>query len=95
MAPPQQPAPRSTGHAIASQRPSRPSPPAPRASVNEESLFVPDDDEEDRVWGDRNYEEDEGELRWVGLSMETSNYLSTDPTAGLSKYQSYRDRFVS
>ena len=65
MPPPPQPVGRSFSQ-MASQRTARPSPPPPKASVNEESLFVPDDDEEDRMWGARNYEEeDEGELRWV------------------------------
>lgn len=68
MPPPPQPVGRSFSQ-MASQRTTRPSPPPPKASVNEESLFVPDDDEEDRVWGARNYEEeDEGELRWVSFS---------------------------
>ena len=36
-----------------------------RPGINEESLFVTEDDEEERRWGARTYEEDEGELRWV------------------------------
>ena len=69
MPPPTQPASRAgLDQEPASQRLSRPSPPAPRASINEESLFVADDDEEDQVWGDRNLDEDEGELKWVERS---------------------------
>lgn len=67
MPPPPQPITRSFPR-LASQRTTRPSPPPPRASINEESLFVPDDEEEERIWGDKSYEEeDEGELRWVGI----------------------------
>ena len=58
-------APQDNGRDSASQRAQRPSPPAPRASINEESLFVMDEDEEEQVWGERNFEEDEGELKWV------------------------------
>ena len=49
---------------------SRVEPAQPRPSIIEESLFVTEDDEEERRWGPRTYEEDEGELRWVrSLSM--------------------------
>jgi cell cycle checkpoint control protein RAD9A len=72
MPPPLQPASRSFGQ-VASQRIARPSPPPPRASVNEESLFVTEEDDEDRVWGAGVYEEDEGELRWVGYNNILSN----------------------
>ena len=69
MPPPPQPVTRSFPQLV-SQRTARPSPPPPRASINEESLFVPDDEEEERIWGDKSYEEeDEGELRWVGISF--------------------------
>lgn len=68
MPPPVQPASRSFGRDGASQRLSRPSPPPPRASVNEESLFVADDDEEEKLWGEKNLDEDEGELRWVSTN---------------------------
>ena len=65
MPPPLQPGSRSFGRESASQGPSRPSPPPPRASINEEMLFVGDEDEEERLWGEKNLDEDEGELRWV------------------------------
>ena len=61
-------APRDNGRDPADQRAQRPSPPAPRASINEESLFVMDEDEEEQVWGERNFDEDEGELKWVSAS---------------------------
>ena len=70
MPPPVQSASPTLDREISTQRPSRPSPPAPRASVNEESLFMDEDGEDDQVLGENNYDEDEGELRWV------KNYLS-------------------
>ena len=63
----------------ASQHPHRPSPPAPRASINEESLFVTDEDEEEQAWGEGNLVEDEGELKWVHTPTKiVSNLLLTE-----------------
>ena len=69
MPPPLHPASRSFGRNISGQQPVRPSPPAPRPSIDEESLFVGDDEDreqEERTWGEKNNDEDEGQLRWVG-----------------------------
>lgn len=68
MPPPVQPASRSFTRDSASQRPSRPSPPPTRASVNEQSLFLDDDtNADDSKWDEPTFDgnEDEGELRWV------------------------------
>ncbi len=65
MPPPMQKAPRNFTREPASQRPPRPSPPPPKASVDEESLFISMDDD-DRKWGERNFDEDDFEdtLGW-------------------------------
>ena len=68
-------APRNNVRDSVNQRNPRPSPPAPRASVNEESLFVMDEDEEEQVWGERDFEEDEGELKWV---QALANFLGIE-----------------
>lgn len=47
-----------------SQRPTRPSPPPPKPSIDPESLFLPHDDD-DRQWDEKNYEDaDEDMLGW-------------------------------
>ena len=58
-----QPASRSLIREPISQRAARPSPPPPQASVNHESLFLPADDDDERRWAERKYE-DEDELAW-------------------------------
>ena len=73
MPPPVQPASRNFGRESRSQRQSRPSPPAPRASIDHQSLFIPDDDD-DSKWGEKNYdnEEDEDQLGW-GASADNAS----------------------
>ncbi|KAL8832719.1 MAG: hypothetical protein Q9170_004781 [Blastenia crenularia] len=76
MPPPSQPASRSfqrfpeteraingTGQGTPSQKPSRPSPPPPKASVDPNSLFVPVNDD-DRQWDEANYGDDEETVGW-------------------------------
>ena len=65
MPPPLQPASRSFVREDASQQQSGPSPPRPRAGVDHESLFIPQDEDES-VWGELNYDDDEQEdqLGW-------------------------------
>ena len=63
MGPPLQPAARSFARDSASQRQSRPSPPPPRASIDHQSLFIPEDDDESR-WGEKSYDDDEDQLGW-------------------------------
>ena len=94
MPPPVQPASRTIDHEPPSQRPARQSPPAPRASINEESLFVTDDDEEDQVWGERNFDEDEGELKWVqSRGIELEEKLSS-LLEGFCVHKYHRDGFI-
>lgn len=64
MPPPVQPASRSFTREPPSQRRPRPSPPPPKASIDEESLFVPVDNDDDRIWAERNFDEDEDTLGW-------------------------------
>ena len=46
-----------------SQRTIKPPPPLPKASIDRESLFFTVDDDEDRYWAEKNYEE-EDQLGW-------------------------------
>lgn len=64
MPPPSQPASRSFTRDAQSQRTQRPSPPPPQASLDPESLFLPAEEDEDRLWGERNYDEDQDTLGW-------------------------------
>ena len=72
MAPPNlsQAASRSFTREPQSQRARRPSPPAPRPSLDPESLFLPADDDEDRMWGERN--EGEDEVGWSASAVRVS-----------------------
>lgn len=71
MPPPMQPASRSILRKSASQRQSKPSPPPPQASVDHQSLFVPEEDDDSR-WNERNYDDDEDQLGW-GDSADNVN----------------------
>ena len=64
MPPPTEPASRSFTRESQSQRTQRPSPPPPKASLDPDSLFLPLEEDEDRVWGERNYDDDEDTLGW-------------------------------
>ena len=64
MPPPTETASRSFTREPQSQRTQRPSPPPPKASLDPESLFLPADEDEDRLWGERNYDDDEDTLGW-------------------------------
>lgn len=65
MPPPAEPVSRNFVRELPSQTSHRPSPPPPKASVDTQSLFLPaDDDEDERKWGERNYEEEEDTLGW-------------------------------
>ena len=81
MPPPSQPASRSFVQETTVQRPLRPSPPRPKASIDHESLFLPndddDDDDEERQWAERDYGEDE--LGWdASVSMPLKTKGLTD-----------------
>lgn len=65
MPPPLQPASRIFTREPASQRPARPSPPLPKASLDDESLFISMENDDERKWGEKNFdEEDEDTLGW-------------------------------
>ena len=61
----------------ASQRVRRASPPPPKTSLDPDSLFVHQYDDEDRRWGERNYEEEEDTVGWSAsaVSAQTSHNL--------------------
>ena len=76
MLPPIEPASRSSARDVQSQRPHRPTPPPPKASIDPGSLFIPaDDEEDDRVWGERSFDDEQDVLGWnphantVGLNV--------------------------
>ena len=74
MPPPAEPASRSFGREVPSKRLQKPSPPPPRASLDPNSLFLPADaDEDERKWGERDYEEEEGTLGW-NANSDSVNY---------------------
>ena len=74
MPPPTQPASRSFLREPASQRTQRPSPPPPKASLDRESLFLPAEDDDDRVWGEKNYDEDEDHIGWDASADNVDNH---------------------
>lgn len=75
MPPPSQPASRSFTKEPQSQRTQRPSPPPPRASLDPESLFIPVEEDEDRLWGERNYDDDQGRLGWDASTEKVSFFV--------------------
>ncbi len=72
MPPPTQPASRSFTREPPSQRPQRPSPPPPKASLDPESLFLPAADD-DRQWDERNYDDDQDTLGWDASADNVRN----------------------
>ena len=64
MAPPEKTAVRSFRQDAASQRQQRPSPPPPKASLDNQSLFFPDGDEDRRWDEDESGDEDQDVLGW-------------------------------
>ena len=64
MPPPSQPLSRSFTREPQSQRTQRPSPPPPKASLDPESLFLPADEDDDRIWGEKNYDDEQDMLGW-------------------------------
>lgn len=63
MPPPVQPASRSFTRELPSQRPPRPSPPPPKASLDPESLFL-SEEEDERKWGEKSFEQEEDTVGW-------------------------------
>ena len=64
MPPPLQPASRIFTREPASQRLARPSPPPPKPSLDDESLFISMENDDERKWGEKNFDEDEDTLGW-------------------------------
>lgn len=64
MPPPARPtSSRSLTRELPSQRPRRPSPPPPKASLDPESLFL-SEEEDERKWGEKSFEQEEDTLGW-------------------------------
>ena len=78
MPPPNHTAPRSFTRESQSQRPQRPSPPAPQASLDHESLFLPAEQDEDRLWGERNYDDDQDTLGWDASANKVNSFSLDD-----------------
>lgn len=78
MPPPLQPASRSFARESLSQRPTRPSPPPPKPSLDEESLFVPMEGDDEPKWAESNFDNDDV-LGWD----PTANNVRTDFEQGL------------
>ena len=78
MPPPSQPASRSFTRELQSQRAQRPSPPPPKASLDPESLFIPMDEDEDRQWGERNYDEEEDTVGWSASASRVGPCIPSD-----------------
>ena len=75
MPPPSQPASRSFTNNTESHRPQRPSPPPPQASLDHETLFIPAEEDEDRVWGERNYDDDQDTLGWNASAKQVGSVV--------------------
>ena len=76
MPPPSQPASGTFTKEPQSQKPQRPSPPPPKPSLDHESLFLPADEDEDRVWGEKNYDEEQDRLGWGASANNVRPYIS-------------------
>ena len=81
MPPPVQPASRSFTRELPSQRPPRPSPPPPKASLDPESLFL-SEEEDERRWGEKTFEQEEDTLGW-DQSMDSDVCLAFIPEKSL------------
>ena len=82
MPPPSQQQSRSFTREVQSQKSQRPSPPPPKASLDPESLFVPADEDDDRMWGEKNYDDEQDTLGW-DASANNVNPLVTAYTVDL------------
>lgn len=77
MPPPVETASRSFAReSLHSQTIQRPSPPPPKRSMNDDSLFLPAYEDEDRHWGERNYDEEEDTVGW---STSAHNNVCASP----------------
>ena len=81
---PGQPASRSFMRDNGGQRPTRPSPPPPKPSIDPESLFLPDDDD-DCQWNEKNYgEADEDMVGWDVSADNVSSLIMMRRKRGLN-----------
>ena len=71
---PSQPDPQSLLKEGMSQKPSRPSPPPPKASLDPESLFLPAGDD-DRQWDETNYDDEEDTLGWDASAIQVGRIV--------------------
>lgn len=78
MPPPSQPLSRSFTKEPQSQRTQRPSPPPPKASLDPESLFLPVDEDDDRIWGERNYDDEQDTLGWDASANNVNAIVIVD-----------------
>ena len=81
MPPPSQPLSRSFTRESQSQRIQRPSPPPPKASLDPNSLFLPADEDDDRMWGERNYDDEQDTLGWDASANNVSPILDLMPSS--------------
>lgn len=79
MPPPSQVLSRSFTREPQSQRTQRPSPPAPKASLDPESLFLPADEDDDRIWGERNYDDEQQDTLGWDASANNDTTLGGRP----------------
>ncbi|KAL9129186.1 MAG: hypothetical protein Q9217_002290 [Psora testacea] len=70
-----------------SQRAQRLSPPPPKASEDVESLFLPQYEDEDRQWGERNYDEEEDTVGWSASAINVFLLYPPYPGLGLIRYR--------
>ena len=75
MPPPSQQLSRSFTREVQSQRTQRPSPPPPKASLDHESLFLPADEDDDRIWGEKNYNVEQDTLGWDASANNVSPFV--------------------
>lgn len=75
MPPPSRQLSRSFTTEAQSQRTQRPSPPPPKASLDHESLFVPADEDDDRIWGENNYNDEQDTLGWDASANNVSPFV--------------------
>ena len=81
MPPPSQPLSRSLTRESQSQRIQRPSPPPPKASLDPNSLFLPAEEDDDRMWGERNYDDEQDTLGWDASANNVSLILKLTPSS--------------
>jgi len=72
MPPPSQPASRSFTKESQSQRTQRPSPPPPKASLDPDSLFLPVEEDEDRIWAEKSFDDEQDVLGWNASASKAS-----------------------